>query len=259
MSRINDSQIYNINLENEVSRLLSHFESDFVFDVVENNVNTRLRFTALPMANLCGSFEQTFKSLRAQYPVSSDQIMIVRSKTYAEILDILCRTHNLSFRDPMNTDLYGAAYYLYGFLVSDFQQVMISFLTKLIIREKDNLLPAIGYDDSRKFKESNTIHGIRVAKDVKITILSANLDKVLGLLSTLPITLYDIISMTYTDPVIIDYLSSVVYDNGDFYKEIYMYQFNNPDYAVILTSGIRLELQAISMNINPEKEPEDNE
>lgn len=249
MSRINDSQTYNINLENEVSRLLSHFESDFVLDVVENNVNSRLRFTTIPMANLCGSFEQTFKSLLAQYPASAEQILIVRSKTYGEIIDSLCKFHNLSFRDPMNTDPYGAAFYTYGLLVSDFQKIMVNFITKLIVREKENLLLAIGYDDSKRMKEANIINGIKIAKDTKITALSANLDKVLSILSTLPITLTDIIMNTYTDPTVIDYLSSVMYDNGDFYRDFYMSQFNNPEFAVILMSSIRLELQAISMTI----------
>lgn len=253
MSRINDSQAYNINLENEVSRLLSHFESDFVLDVVENNTESRLRFNTIPMANLCGSFEQTFKTLLANYPASAEQIMIVRSKTYGEIIDVLCKGHNLSFKDPMNTDLYGIAYYLYGFLVSDFQKIMVNYLIRLILREKENLLPVIGYDDTKKSTVS-TINGIRVEKDSKIITLSAHLPEVIGIISTLPITLADIIANTYSDPAIIEYMSSVMYDNGNFFKDIYMAQFNDPEYNTILMSNISLELHTASTIINPKGE-----
>lgn len=246
MSRINDSQAYNINLENEVSRLLSHFESDFVLDVVENNTNSRLRFNTIPMANLCGSFEQTFKTMLANYPASYEQIMIVRSKTYGEIIDVLCKGHNLSFRDPMNTDLYGIAYYLYGFLVSDFQKIMVNYITRLILREKESLLLAVGYDDTKKSRDVNMINGIKVEKDSKIITLSAHLPEIISIISNLPITLNDIIVNTYTDPTVIDYMSSVVYDNGNFFKDIYMTQFNDPESNTILMSNISLELHTAS-------------
>lgn len=254
MSRINDSQAYNINLENEVSRLLSHFESDFVLDVVENNTNSRLRFNTIPMANLCGSFEQTFKTMLAKYPASSEQIMIVRSKTYGEIIDSLCRRHNLSFKDPMNTDVYAIAYYLYGFLVSDFQKIMVNFITKLILREKENLLLTIGYDDTKKSRDVNMINGIRVEKDSKIIALSAHLQEIIQIISTLPITLNDIISNTYTDPTIIQYyMSSVMYDNGNFFRDVYMAQFSNPESNTILMSNISLELHTASTFIIPKE------
>lgn len=254
MSRINDSQAYNINLENEVSRLLSHFESDFVLDVVENNMNSRLRFNTIPMVNLCGSFEQTFKTMLANYPASYEQIMIVRSKTYGEIVDGLCRAHNLSFKDPMNTDLYSIAYYLYGFLVSDFQKIMVNYITKLILREKESLLLTIGYDDTKKSRDVNMINGIKVEKDNKIITLSAHLPEIIQIIGNLPITLNDIIVNTYTDPAIIEYMSSVMYDNGNFFKDEYMRQFNNPEYNTILMSNISLELHSIASTIIPKGE-----
>lgn len=258
MSIMNNSQAYNINLENEVSVLLSHFETDFVLNVLRNNVETRIKYNSLVRPNLVSSFEQSFKEMRENYPASSDEIAFVRNQTYVEIIEELCKIHNLRFNAPDMIDPFTGAFYLYKFLVCDFQANIENFFIQILLREKEQILLQLGLIEevkSKKIRDRAVVYnGTVVYKDPYMTMLATHLVNIIPLLSNMDITLRDIIMSIPIEGVIKEFLSNTVADSGDFYKSYYIGSLANPDFGPYILGSINLQLQEIGTTIERKEE-----
>ena len=109
-------ELYNISSENNLTELLAHFDSGFVLNIIEDKINMR-QYNSMPESNIIKSFEENFKVMKEQFPGDGENINLVRTRVYTEIINILCRGFNLNCMLDDSTDLYSAAYYLYDFLL----------------------------------------------------------------------------------------------------------------------------------------------
>ena len=73
-----NSHIYNVVTENELAEVLSHYNSEFIYSVVDEAMKNR--FLSVPIvspANVVGCWEQNFKSIISIYG-NSESIQITQ-------------------------------------------------------------------------------------------------------------------------------------------------------------------------------------
>lgn len=244
-----NSYEYNITTENEVASVLSHFNTDFIIDIIRQNILNKDRTMFLPMANIVTSYEQNFKDIAVRYPGEIQQISSVRLKTYAEIIDELCHYYNLQFNDNGELDYYSAAFYLYDFLVSNFSSHMCFFFANYIYRERNSIYDAMHLNDLKKNKDTSTTYGKKVYKDVRLAVINANIDRVIANMETFDIPLSTILSIIYPDKSVVNYIMQIISPIYDFYNSIYV-PCMNKDTRPILITNIRLLIQQMSIDPN---------
>lgn len=244
------NQAYNIVTENELAAVLSHYSTEFVMSVLEDAKRKKYNeFPLVPLPNVAAAWEANFKVIMEQYsdlPDSRAEIMRVRTMTYQEIIKTICEEFYLKFTDDDNVDLYTAAYNLYDFFVCNFSNHMVDTFSNYIYREKNNLYDAMGLADLKKNKDSGTIYGKKVFKDIKLAVIIANIDKVINYISVMDIDLDSIFALA-PDSVYSNYMSSIVSTEANFFKDFYVSIINSFLRADYLTA-IRLQLQQYALN-----------
>ena len=250
MSSFNaNSQAYNVVTENELAEVLSHYESEFVFSVIDEAMKTRfLEVPIVAKPNVVGAWEQNFKAIRAQYGSDSNsEVLRVRSETYKEIVDTICKEFDLLFTIDDNVDIYSAAYHLYELLVCKFTDNMTSFFANFIYKERSNLYESLRLAEMKKNKDSSTIYGKKIYKDVKLAIINANIDMVIKEICSMDIPFYTIIgTICGNNSELKKYYLSIVSANQDFFQKAYVSVLNSDIRPDIITS-IRFKLQEIAV------------
>lgn len=247
------NNIYNITTENEISVLLSHFDSQYIMDVIKHNIQNKFtQYQVLGgMPNIIGGYETYFKqNLLDIFTSQEDQerILITREETYKEIINILCTEHYMQFNNNTeNTDYYSIAFYLYSFLVSDFTNNVINFFTNFIIKEKNTLYDSLQLNTLKRSKDSTTIYNKKLYKNSKLAIINANLDYVLDNICGYDISLSNILSYIYKDVNMIKFIETSILPIHDFYKNFYVPLLKGTLRPIILTE-IRLRIQSLSIS-----------
>ena len=264
MSNFANSQLYNVNTENELAVVLSHYDSQFVLDIMNDHM--RRRFKHIPndfgMPNVVAAWEQNFKLIQYTYGDDSKQnVLKVRNDTYVEVIESICKEFGLNINDDENIDIYSAAYHLYNFFVCSFTDNLITFFSNFIYRERNAIYEAMGLADLKKNKDSSTIYGKRVYKDIKLAVINANIDRVVSEVPNMDIPFETILSIIY-GPLseIKNFLLFIVKVPEDFISSIYGPVLNSDIRADIITR-IRFNLQELAMNDNennPEISPVNN-
>ena len=238
--------------EYEVSEILEHFNSQYVFDVIQDKINNR--FTPVLVMgssdpNIVVSFEDNFKRCIATYPDDIQNIKSVREETYNEIIDIIAKNYNFRFKYIDGVEGYTYAYYLYDFFVCNFSKYIAKFFAKYIFDNKDNLYNALGLEAYKKNKDGATAYGKRVYEDNKLAVISANIVFVVNAIRTFDITPQIIFSSIYGTQEIVNLLSACIEFPYDIFKVLFYSA--TPDYEPILFTDIRLELQQLAQRSDP--------
>lgn len=276
MSSFNNSQLYNVNTENELAVVLSHYNTEFVLSIVDDAM--KRRFLYVPndygMPNVVGAWEQNFKTIQNYYGSDShNEVLRVRNDTYTEIIESICREFGLTFTIDDTVDLYSAAFHLYNFFVCAFTENLITFFSNFIYRERNTLYDALGLAELKKNKDISTIYGKRVYKDIKLAVINANIDKVVSEVCNIEIPFDTILDVIYgSGSEIKNFLVLLVSSEEGFISRIYAPVLNSDIRADIITR-IRFNLQEIALandmipsvtpvvqnNDNTEKETTNNE
>lgn len=245
------SQLYEISNESNIIDILAHFDSNYIFDILEDKLE-HINFSSSQIEpNIVASFETNFKNMNDQFPGDSQNIRNIREQVYRDIIRILTNKFNLKFNTVDDTiDLYTAAYYLYDFVVCNRNSIMINFFTAFIINNKESLCTTLNMDDFRKNKDSAAAYGKRVYQDYKFAIISANMPNVINYISNLDITLVNIFQSTYKDLKLVQFLDNAFADKGNFFKDFYCNILNKPEELPIIITNIRLALQSHVGNIS---------
>ena len=248
-SFIANSNSYNITTENEISVILSHFEPEYVFNIIRDNISQRFKYNQLGMPNIVASFESYFKQLAATYTDASsiEQIQETRLETYKEIISILCSEFQFRFNYEEIQDYYSSAFYLYSFLVSDFSKNLVTFFSNFIIKERNNIYESLKLNDMKKNKDNSTLYNKKIYKNNKIAIINANLDYVIDNICVFDITLSDILNNIYVDKNIVKFLETSILPVQDFFKSTYVPVIQSPLKPMLLTD-IRLYIQSQSIS-----------
>lgn len=242
---------YQINNEYNITEILAHFDSDVIFDILEDKLEHIDFASSIIESNIVSSFETNFKAMNEQFPGDSQNIRSIREQTYINIINILTKKFNLQFNyDDPNIDLYTAAYYLYDFVVCNRNNIMINFFTAFIINNKESLCKTLNMEDFRKSKDSASAYGKRIYDDQGYAIISANISQIINYISTLDITLLNIFQSTYVDLKLVAFLDNAFADKGNFFKDFYCSVLNKPEDLPIVITNIRLALQNVVGNIS---------
>lgn len=236
--------------ENEVATVLSHFNSNFVYDIINEKLNWRFNIAmSMQNANIVVAFEQNFKDLMATYPTDIKNIEIVRRETYKEIVDMICAYYGIEYTlpsedDSPNLDYYTVAYCLYDFLVSGFFTYMGKFYAEYIYHNRDYIYDAMGLEAYRKNKDSSTLYGKKVFSDVKVAVISACIATVVKNMDSFDIPVYTILTTIYGNTNIVNLLNSIIINTSvDFFKTWYKAP---ADVEALLYTNIRFELRRLS-------------
>lgn len=249
MSSFNaNSQAFNVATENELAEVLSHYNSEFIFTVVDNAM--KKRFLELPittMPNVVGAWEQNFKAIIAQYGESStSEVFRVRNETYREIISTICKEFGLNFTIDDSVDIYSAAFHLYNLFVSGFAENMTSFFANFIYRERSSIYDSMGLADLKKNKDSSTAYGKKVYKDIKLAIINANIDRVITQICSMDFPFYSIImTICGANSEMSKYFTSIVSADNEFFNKTYVRVLNSDIRPDIITS-IRFKLQNLA-------------
>ena len=253
MSSFNaNSQAYNVATENELAEVLSHYNSDFVFSIVDEALKSR--FTGVPIAivpNVVGAWEQNFKAIMDLYGSessdSNQQVHRIRNETYLEIINTICKEFSLNFTIDENVDTYSAAFHLYDLMVCNFMHNMTSFFANFIYKERSSLYDSLGLSEMKKNKDSSTIYGKKIYKDIKLAVINANIDMVITAICDMDIPFHSIISnICGNNSELKKYYISIVSAEPDFFNKAYVTVLNSDIRADIITN-IRFKLQEIAI------------
>ena len=239
-----NSQVYNIASEGELANILSHYNSDFVFNVIKDNIGQRMNKygNTIQMVNIVGAFEQQFRLLKSTYHSESPKIEEIRLSTYKEIIDILCKEYQLIFNDTGDIDYYTAAFCLYDFLVCNFDTYVVSFFSIFIHNESNTLFDALNMSTLKKNKDTSTVYSKKLYEDPKFAIVTSNLGSVLYSISGYYISFENILRTVLTVDMA-TYMSTIIQPQIDFYRNIYCAYILNEDTFPISLTNIRLDMQ----------------
>lgn len=251
MSSFNaNSQAYNIATENELAEVLSHYSSEFVFSIIDKSMSNRfLTVPSVAIPNVVGAWEQNFKAIIAQYGSDSTmEVARVRSETYREIIDAICKEFNLNFTIDDSVDLYSAAYQLYDLFVCNFAESLTTFFANFIYRERSSLYDSLGLADMKKNKDSSTIYGKKIYKDIKLAIINANIDMVIREVCAMEFPFHAIISLICGNASELKkYILTIVSADNTFFQNAYVTALNSDIRAELITA-IRIKLQKLALS-----------
>ena len=247
-SFIANSQVFNITTENELAVVLSHYSDEFVFTVITNALKERFeRVPVITLPNVVAAWEQNFKAIVAQYGNIED-VNRVRNETYMQIIDIICKEFGLNFTIDDSIDLYSAAYHLYDFLISNFTNNMITLFANYIYKERVNIYESLNLANLKKNRDSSTIYGKKIYKDIKLAVINANIDMVVSEVCSADMTLYNVIGIIYgNNSELKRYLISIISAGSEFFNKAYVSVLNSDIRPDIIT-GIRFRLQEIAIS-----------
>lgn len=253
MSSFNSNfMAYNIVTENELSQVLSQYDTNYVIDVVEDAMKSR--YNEVPIVstrpNVVYAWEQNFRGYQAYYGSdSAAQIAEVRTETYNEIISTICKEFNLNFTIDDAIDLYSAASYLYDFLVCKFSDNMVSFFANYICKEKNTIFDALNMNELRKNKDTSTIYNKKIYKDNKLAIINANIDMALSYISSIDIPFYTIVYTIFgANSDVANYILSIISsEDNNFYHKAYTDLLNTDIRAEIITA-IRIKINDIAVS-----------
>jgi hypothetical protein len=249
---LSNTQPYQISNEYDIAEILARFDSNYIFDVLEDKLEHLSFSTSAVEANIVDAFETNFKAMNDQFPGDSQNIRTIREKVYRDIIMILSKKFNLEFNLSDDTiDPYTAAHYLYEFLISNRNNIMINFFVAFIINNKDSICSILNPENFKKSKDSASAYGKRIYTDNKFAIISANINTVISYISELDITLVNIFQSTYKDPSLVLFLDNAFADKGNFFKDFYCSILNKPEELPIVITNIRLNLQSLVGDISP--------
>lgn len=245
---ISNSAEYDITTESEVANMLSHFNTEYIFDFVKENLQRKSNFYPTNPPNAISAFESNFKIIMNLFPQNEMEITNVRIETYKEIIKILCNEYSLKFNDS-EQDYFSAAYYLYGFLISGFSSGIISFFANYIIREKNSIYESTGLANMKKNKDISTVYNKKIYKNSKLAIINANLEYVIDNICQYDMPLDVILNSIYTDKNIVKYIDNCIDPINDFFKSFYV-PFVQSNIKPLILTNIRFEIKKLLPDSN---------
>nr|DAY65824.1 MAG TPA: hypothetical protein [Caudoviricetes sp.] len=251
-----NNKIYEYQSTNQVSVLLSYFDSNYVMDIVEDMLQTKLnKFDTIPSPNIVESFESIFKSYYTNYPTDSDNIDETREETYRSIIKIIASKYNILY-DINNLEdnmyLYTLAKYMYDFFVSKFDLYLIDFYVKFLRDQKEDIYNQLNLEGYKKNKDVSTNYSMAVFEDPKLAMIAAHLPMVLKFVSNMTVTDETIYRYIYKDPDIVSLFTDNLHTTGSSIYQLYnMMMSSNQLIQTNIIIQIRLKMQMTNKVINP--------
>lgn len=235
---------YELASERQSSEILANFSSDYIYDVISDQINKRYEFTIISKPNIVNSFKSNFDNIRTNFPMDIENTNLVELNTYKNIIDIICKNCNVSFDEDADDNIYLIAASLYDFLVCSFNKHMVDFVISLIIKEQNSIYDALQLEEYKKNKDSSTIYNRKTMDNTKLAIINANLPQVLQYISTLDITMVDLLNQCYQPPIV-ELILSNISENINIYNDFMNVILSNENLLPEYITEIRLRIQSV--------------
>lgn len=243
-----DKHYNEMGISTELSSVLSHYDSRFIYDIVNDQIN-KIKSSNISLSkpsNIVAAWEANFNAMREIYgSEDATQIMEVRKESYDEIIDIICQAFNLNFTiEDINS--FRTALILYDFFICNINVNIINFFSKFIYNERASLYDSLSLFEMKKNKDSSTLYAKRMYKDIKLAVIIANINKILNeICNSMEFDFYTFVS-TVVDENYKNELMRLVSEKGNFFTEIIVPIINN-NLAEYVT-GIRLTIQELAIS-----------
>lgn len=180
-----NDKVYENQANDQLSVILSQFDSGYVMDVVEDTLNNNMNsFSTIPRPNAVLSFETIYKELYNTYPFDIDNVNQSRIETYTTIIDFICKKFDIMFTQPDDIDIYTIAFYMYDFFVSKLDLYLVKFYANHIINEKEDIYTSMNLEGLGSNKDISSIYSqMQFDDDKELAVIAANLPMVLKELS----------------------------------------------------------------------------
>jgi len=245
-----DPRYQEMGTQNELAVVLSHYSSDFVYSIVQNQIMQTLSGTTTTIntpPNVVSAWEQNFKAIIDTYGSENlDKIQEVRTETYREIIEYICNAFSLNFTID-DVDLYTAAFTLYEHFVCNLPKNIINFFAVYIYKERVSIYEGMGLSDLKKNKDSSTIYGKRMYKDIKLAVINANITKIINnICNGMEFDFSTFITISIRDKNLAKYILGIVSDAGNFFQQTVtnMVRTNLPEYV----TGVRFAIQEFAIS-----------
>ncbi len=219
--------------EGELAALLSNFNTDYIYQAVEDLlVDRNNNFTLQPKVNFVSTLEVSFKSMLVAYPSDKDNIYQVRDTTYMEILDKISEKCNIGINYTLeDTDMYTLANLIYDLFISRYDIHVFTFLKRFIIMQKDFIYTQLQLDQRKRSKDTSTIYNKNVYSDPKLALINANLEMCLQFIDSLDFNAEQTLSYIYytnEERNTMNYLLNYIDPNTNLYDILIGNVFRNP-------------------------------
>lgn len=238
-----------IQSENEAASMMSNFSTEYITGVITDLLDDSFTsFSIQPKANFVLSYESNFKEALSMYPADKDNILKVRDDTYKEIIGLISKKFNIDVLYDEDLDPFSLAHYMYDFFISNYDIYICLFFSTYIAKEKDGLYDALHLENNKKSKDISTIYNKKMYSDYKIAIINANLDKVIGYISTIDLDMQTILEYIYfTDQYVIKLFTEHLHPQYDLFQSSFVPIIKNPNIYPMVSTSIKLNLQRMNV------------
>jgi hypothetical protein len=239
-----------IQSENEAASMMSNFSTEYIIGVITDLLDDRFNtFSIQPKPNFVLSYEANFKEALSLYPADKDNITKVREDTYIEIINLIAKKFNINIVYNEDLDSFSLARYMYDFFISNYDTYLCLFFSTYITREKDGLYEALHLENSKKSKDISTIYNKKMYSDMKIAIINANLDRVIGYISTIDFDMQTMLEYIYinTDQYIIKLFTEHLQPQYDLFQSAFVPLLQNQNIYPSISTYIKLNLQRMNI------------
>ena len=77
---------YQIITDSEITGIISHFDDDMIFDIIQTNLRDKFKPYCPTLSNIVYSLEETYKMNIENYPDAAKTIKDERNNTYSRII-----------------------------------------------------------------------------------------------------------------------------------------------------------------------------
>ena len=132
--------------------------------------------------------------------------------------------------------------------VCNFAENLTTFFANFIYRERSSLYDSLGLADMKKNKDSSTIYGKKIYKDIKLAIINANIDMVIREVCAMEFPFHAIISLICGNTSELKkYILTIVSADNTFFQNAYVTALNSDIRAELITA-IRIKLQKLALS-----------
>lgn len=235
-----------IDTDAAIGTILSHFDSDYIYHIVEDSITYRFRPFNTSMANIVDVMNRQFIGIEDNSQDYIEKVKEVKSETFIEIIKIICNKYNLKINVDLSTldenYLFSLTHILYDLFVSRFTDYMFNFFVSYIINNADSIYSYLMTDDTVKKSAKDSGAYKKFIVNQKYVIICANMNKILYNMISYGITFEEIINICL-DKSSAEFILSNISDAGDFYKSIYVPYIYDNRYLADSLSNIRLLFQ----------------
>ena len=250
MSFLRNNQSNNIVAEGELASILSQFDTNYVFGIMDDILEMRFStFDLIPKANIVISYEDNFKSTLSDFPGDKDNIFTVKDRCYGTIIDRIAKAFDFEYRGDDSDDLFSVAKILYDFFISNYNRYVIDFLATVVLADKKNIYKALSMDRYKRDKDITTVNNKKIFNDPYIAILTAHMEEVMYyLLHESAFTMQDVLARTHPAyPYYINVMLVHVFPVHNFFDTYITQLVNSPLINASIITSLKLEVQRRSL------------